>query len=147
MMSLYAWLKFLHLVGLALFLFGHGMTGGTSFALRARPDAMVSRALLRLSVQSNAIAVPGLLLVLLTGVWMGFLGGWWRSAWIWTAIGALVVLMAAMSAVSAPYHRARQAKDDAVLVERLSQTRPELASWIGAAGLLALIFLMVFKPF
>ena len=42
MTSLYSWLRFVHLLGLALFLFGHGITAGTSLTLRARPDPAVS---------------------------------------------------------------------------------------------------------
>ena len=46
MTSLYVWLKFVHLAGLGAFLFGHGIAGGASLALRARPAGDVSRALL-----------------------------------------------------------------------------------------------------
>ena len=148
MTNLYAWLKFLHLIGLALFLFGHGITAGSAVTLRGRPGAAVSRVLLNVSIRSYAIAYPGLILLIVTGVWMGFLGGFWRSGWIWTALGVLVVLFAAMGALSVPYHKARDAKDDdSVLDSSLGGARPMVVSTIGAIGLLALIFLMVFKPF
>jgi len=145
--NLYAWLKFIHLVGLAVFLFGHGITAGSALALRGRPGPVVSRALLNVSIRSNALAYPGLLLLIATGVWMAFLGSFWRSGWIWTSIGVLVVLFAVMGALSVPYHRARDAKEDDVAVETsLARARPIIVSWVGALGLLALIFLMVFKP-
>ena len=148
MTSLYSWLRFVHLLGLALFLFGHGITAGTSLTLRARPDPAVSRTLLNLWIRSYALAYPGLLLLLVTGVWMGFLGNWWRWGWIWTAMGILVALFAAMGALSVPYHKARDAKEDDVARESsLGGARPAVLSWVGAVGLLALIFLMVFKPF
>ena len=148
MTNLYAWLKFLHLLGLALFLFGHGITAGNALALRGRPTAAVSRALLNLSIRSYALAYPGLLLLVVTGVWMAFLGSFWRSGWIWTSIGILVVLFGVMGALSVPYHRARDAKeDDAALEAVLGRARPVIVTWAGAIGLLGLIFLMVFKPF
>jgi uncharacterized membrane protein len=147
--SLYVWLKFIHLAGLGAFLFGHGIAGGASLALRARPAGDVSRALLQLSIWSYRIAYPGLLLLLVSGVWMGFAGGWWGRGWIWASIAVLVVVFGLMSFVSIPYHRARDGAKvgDSELASRLDRTRPLLAVWIGAVGTVALLFLMVFKPF
>ena len=149
MTSLYVWLKFVHLAGLGAFLFGHGIAGGASLALRAKPAADISRALLQLSIWSYRIAYPGLFLLLITGVWMGFAGSWWGRGWIWASIAVLVVVFGLMSFVSIPYHRARDSakEGDSALAQRLERTRPLLGVWIGAVGILALLFLMVFKPF
>ena len=148
MTSLYIWLKFLHLVGLGVFLFGHGISGGVSLVLKSKPALDVSRALLMLSIWSYRITYPGLLLLLVTGVWMGFAGSWWRMGWIWTSIAVLVALFAAMSFFSVTYHRARDSgTNDAELTQRLAKARPELAAAVGVIGLVALYFLMVFKPF
>jgi len=149
MASLYVWLKFVHLVGLGAFLFGHGIAGGASLALRVRPAGDVSRALLQLSIWSYRIAYPGLVLLIVTGVWMGFVGSWWGRGWIWASIAVLVVVFGLMSFVSVPYHKARDSakEGDSALAERLEKTRPFAAVWIGAIGILALLFLMVFKPF
>jgi hypothetical protein len=147
--SLYVWLKFIHLAGLGAFLFGHGIAGGASLALRARPAGDVSRALLQLSIWSYRIAYPGLFLLLATGVWMGLAGSWWGRGWIWASIGVLVVVFGLMTFVSIPYHQARDSaqEGDSALAQRLDRTRPVLAVWIGAVGVVALLFLMVFKPF
>jgi hypothetical protein len=149
MASLYVWLRFVHLVGVGVFLFGHGISGGASLALRARPAAEVSRALLQLSIWSYRISYPGLILVIATGVWMAFAGSWWGRGWIWAAIAVLVVLFGLMSFVSVPYHRARDGlkESETAVAQRLEKARPLLAVWIGAIGILALLFLMVFKPF
>lgn len=148
MTTLYVWLKFLHLVGLGVFLFGHGISGGVSLVLKNKPGLDVSRALLMLSIWSYRITYPGLLLLLVTGVWMGFAGSWWRFGWIWTSIGVLVLVFAAMSFLSVGYHRARKAAaNDSELTQRLEGTRPELVAAVGVIGLLVLYFLMVFKPF
>jgi len=149
MTSLYVWLKFLHLAGLGAFLFGHGISGGASLALRARPAAEVSRALLQLSIWSYRISYPGLILVIATGVWMAFAGSWWGRGWIWASIAVLVILFGLMSFVSVPYHRARDSakEGESALAQRLDRTRPLMGVWIGAVGILALFFLMVFKPF
>jgi uncharacterized membrane protein len=146
--SLYSWLKFLHLVGVAAFLLGHGISAGCSFGLRARPSASYARALLELSRGSYAVAYPGLAVVIGTGVWMGFAGHWWSRGWIWAAIVVLVVIYVVMAILSEPYHAARDAgEDEVVLRKSLARTRPLAATLTGTAALLALVFLMVFKPF
>lgn len=72
---------------------------------------------------SGVVGYPALLVLIVTGVWMGLL--------------------------ARPYHMARNAtqEPDAVLNERLRQTRPLTAIWVGTLGLLVLLFLMVFRPF
>ena len=149
MTSLYIWLKFLHLAGLGVFLFGHGIAAGAALAQRARPASDVSRALLKLSIWSYAIAYPGLIVLIVTGVWMGFAGSWWGRVWIWAAIAVFILLFILMALISVPYHQAREKlnEPDSVLVAHLDRTRPLLAAGIGATGVLVLLFLMVFKPF
>lgn len=151
MSSLYVWLKFLHLLGLGVFLMGHGVSGAASIAIRGRPLDAMSRALLQLSIRSHAVTFPGLLLLVVTGVWMGFLGSWWRSGWIWTGIALLVVLSVAMGAMSGAYHKARESKDvsqaDPPADVVLPRTRPLALLVVGVIGLVAILFLMVFKPF
>jgi uncharacterized membrane protein len=146
--NLYVWLKFFHMLGLGAFLFAHGVSGGASLALRA-PVSSASRRLLRLSQRSSFVANPSLLVVIVTGIWMAFVGHWWGQGWLWASIAVLVALLGAMTFISMPYYSARDAteKADDVLTDRLSRTRPLAAIWIGALGLTVLIFLMVFKPF
>jgi uncharacterized membrane protein len=146
--NLYVWLKFFHLLGLGVFLFAHGVSGGASLALRG-PVSSESRRLLRLSQRSSIVANPSLLVVIVTGVWMAFVGHWWGQGWLWASVAVLVALIGAMTFISMPYYSARDAaeKADDVLTARLSRTRPLAAIWIGAVGLALLIFLMVFKPF
>ena len=150
MTSLYVWLKFLHLVGLGAFLLGHGVSAGSSLVLRGPLPDTARAALLQLSIRAYSAAGPGLLLLIVTGVWMGFLGSWWRSGWIWAAIVVFVATIVAMSAQSVPYHKARDpaGKNAAGEVEtELRRARPLVLVAIGSVGLLALLFLMVFKPF
>src|SRR5439155_13425158 len=123
--SLYLWLKFFHLLGLGTFLFAHGVSGGASLALRGAVSAQ-ARGLLQLSQRSAMVANPGLLVVIVTGVWMGFAGGWWGQRWLWAAVVILVFLIAAMFGIARPFYLAREAVDQAddVLASRLGQTRP-----------------------
>jgi hypothetical protein len=146
---MYIWLKLIHVLAVASFLFGHGIAAGCSFALRSRPDADQARSLLRLSIWSYWITQPALAVLLVSGVWMGFVGRLWGHAWIWTAIVLLVAMYTAMAIISGPYHAAREvpASDDDELAARLTKTHPLTATWVGASGIVALVFLMVVKPF
>lgn len=146
MTHLYSWLMFFHVVGLVAFVMPHGVNAAVSFAVRG-PATAPTRRLLTLSQQANFASYPGLLLLVVTGVWMGFAGSWWGQKWIWTAIVVLVLVAVAMGGLARAYYQAREAKDDAALGERLSRARPVAAAAIGGVGLLILIFLMVFKPF
>lgn len=148
MNSLYTWLNFLHLAGLATFLFSHGVSGAASLLLRA-PVSSQTRQLLGLSRKASMVADPALLLVILTGVWMGFSGGWWGHGWIWASIVVLVLVLAAMGFIARPYYLARAAaqQSDEVLAQHLARTMPVPAIWIGGVGLVLLIGLMVFRPF
>jgi hypothetical protein len=148
-MTVYATLRFLHLAGLGLFLFGHGVTGATSLVLRG-PVSGATRTLLQMSQRAAAIYYPGILLVIVTGVWMAFLNHSWSMGWPWAAVVIVVVTFAAMFYVSRPYYLARDAakgSDDGVLAERLKAARPMLALWVGVIALVLLLWLMVFKPF
>jgi hypothetical protein len=150
MASLYLWLKFFHIAGIGAFLLGHGVSAGTSLMLRRASTDAVRAALLRVSIQSAAVYYPALVVILVTGVWMGFVGNWWRTGWIWAAIGNLIVVIVVMSAMSVPYHKARDAANatpPADLEPVLKRARPVELAVVGAIGLLILFFLMVFKPF
>jgi len=147
-MTLYVWLRFLHIFGVATFLFAHGVSGGAAFALRG-PVSAHTRTLLRLSERSSFIANAGLILLLATGVWMTFAGSWSGRVWPWAAVVVLLAVAAFMGFIANPYRYARGAAagpDDA-LAEHLRRTRPMLALWVGAIGLVVLLVLMIFKPF
>jgi hypothetical protein len=148
--GLYIWLKYLHIVGLAAFLLAHGISAGSSLVVR-QPLASAARgAILQISLRANLVAFPGLLLVIVTGVWMGFIDSWWRMGWIWAAIVVLVLAIVSMSAMSVPYHKAREVLGEgqgAELESRLGRARPLVIAGIGTVALLILFYLMVFKPF
>jgi len=143
--SLYTWLLFVHLTGVATFLLAHGVSAAAAFVIRGQGGA-TTRPVLKLSQQSVLIAYPALLVVVITGVWMGFLGSWWRQGWIWAAIVVFVATMGAMSALARPYYQERAA-GDAEMPAFVAKTRPMMLLWIGAVGLLLLIALMTIKPF
>lgn len=145
-MTLYVWLKLFHLLGLVVFLFAHGVAGGASFAI-GRTVQADTRRLLRISQISAIVANPGLLVVIVTGVWMAFLGSFWSRGWPWAVVVILTLTIAMMVFVSRPYYQARDSKSDDVLSQALSHVQPRAAAIVGGAALLLLVFLMVVKPF
>jgi hypothetical protein len=80
---------------------------------------------------------------------MAFAGHWWGKGWLWASLVVMMALLVSMGVIARAYYMAREASDrpDDVLIERLNRTRPLAAIWIGALGLVALIFLMVLKTF
>lgn len=161
----YQYLLFAHLLGFALFLIGHGVSMFFAAALRRERNPDRLRALLDLSLSSLVANYLGLLLLIASGIWLGFAGGFWGQGWIWTAIAILVLEMAVMiymgvtyfgrirTAVGLqPYRQTSQVPLGPVaspeaLDRLLSGPQSRIIMAVGVLGLLALIVLMVLKPF
>jgi hypothetical protein len=139
---------FIHVLGVGVFLFVHGISGGVSFLLRG-PVTASTRSLLRFSQITSQASNPALLVVLATGVWMVFEGHWASKIWPWAALAILIVTLGFMVVVARPYYVAREAAKgpDDVLATRLAAARPQLAAAVGVVALVILFALMVFKPF
>jgi hypothetical protein len=122
-------------------------------AIRRETDAQRISAMLRISQLSLTVMYPSLLLLLAAGVAAGFIGEFWGALWLWLAIGLLVVELAAMYALAAPYYmNLRRALTDPTVpndevVASMSSSRPIVLAWVGIVGLLLIIGLMVVKPF
>ena len=162
---MYTWLVFSHIVAAFLFVLSHGASAAVSLALRKQRDPERVRALLELSGSILIAAFVSLVLVLGTGIWAGFEGGWWDERWIWASLGLLVVISAVMGALGTPYFdRVRDAvgmdsihggkRDPAKelatpeeLEAVLRSPLPILVAVLGAAGLVAMLWLMTLKPF
>jgi hypothetical protein len=162
-MEWYPWLVFAHVLGAFGFALGHGVSAFTAFRLRAERDRARIEALLDVSSMSLALLYASLLVLLAGGIAAGFVGDWWDELWIWTSIGILVVVLVVMWAVASPYYMGLR-KDlgrgepkpgeappapltDDELVARLHSARPYWLAAIGGIGLVAIVWLMVLKPF
>jgi uncharacterized membrane protein len=131
--SLYAWLLFIHLAGVFVFLLGHGYAGLAALGRSA--------ATLRPQLVADRVAMPGLGVTVLSGIWLGFIDGAWGRGWIWAALAILVAISLLMGFWSLPYHRAREQQREP------AGARPVTMTWTGGLALLLILFLMVFKPF
>lgn len=153
----YRWWVFLHIVGVFGFLMAHGVSVTVAFRMRKERDRAKLQDLKALSGSSLMMMYISLGVLLLFGVIAGFAGHWWGHWWIWVSLGILVALIAEMSAVSRPYYEkvieATQMRESGVprvsdeeLDELLRSPLPMINAAIGFAGLLAIMWLMIFKP-
>ena len=161
----YQYLLLAHLLGFALFLLGHGVSMFFAAALRRERNVDHLRALLDLSMSSLIATYLGLLLLIVSGIWLGFAGGFWGQGWIWTAIAILVAEMALMIFMGVTYfgrvrtavglqryRRTNQVQLGPVapvdeLDRLLTGPQSRIIMSAGILGPLALVALMVLKPF
>ena len=158
---MYQWWLWAHILFVAGFLLSHGTSAAMGFRLRQEQSADEIRGLTRLSKATNNFTYGFLLLIILTGVAMGFQNNWWRFAWIWVALGVLIVAIGAMNALSQPYHNirvgvglpGRRRNETAApaspeqLQQLVARANPWPISLVGAVAILILLWLMVLKPF
>ena len=158
------WLVFAHIVGAFTFILSHGVSMFVAFRVRTERDPAVVAALLDLSKLAVTIAAFAVIFLLATGVASGFVGDYWGRRWIWVSLGILILLWGYMSFRGTRHHDdlrhavgsvgvydkkgtepppADPAAADALLA---SSRAVELAT-VGGIGLIAILTLMVFKPF
>jgi plastocyanin len=153
----YQWWVFVHIVGVLAFIGAHGVSMSVLFRLRQERDPRKVNDLLILSSSSITAFYYGLGLLLVGGIVAGFIGHWWGRAWIWAAIGVLIVVSLAMYRMATPYYkrvrfvaRAMAEGSQAVTSEQfdeiLRESRPVTVAGIGIVGLLVILYLMVLKP-
>jgi len=162
---MYRWIVFVHVASVFAFLMAHGVSAFVAFAVRAERQPERLRALLALSGSSYTIMYLSLLLILVSGITLGFMQSWWGQGWIWAALVLLVLIAAAMGilgprdfgpmrkAAGLPYFErgrpqpAVPPQPDERLLALAARTRPAFLAAIGAVGLALLLWLMMFKPF
>jgi hypothetical protein len=157
-------LIFLHVSFVLLFVLMHGASAVIAFRLRSEREPARVAALLdasRVAVNSWVMIV-GLLGFVLTGIWLGFIGGLWGKGWLWASIVVLVLVVVGMTPMGAGrLRRARLAygletgrdRETAPATD-LAAAERELQSWnpipvavLGGVGLLVVLWLMIVKPF
>lgn len=154
---MYRWWVFVHLSGVFGLLISHGASIALAFQLRRERDPGRIETLLQLSGNSIRVFYTSLI-VLLVGAFAATTdGGLWGHGWIWASLVALAMIMVVMYFVARPYyHRIRfvagamAAGSTAVTPQQLDEllrSRRGLATIsIGLAGLVLILYLMLFKP-
>jgi len=151
------WWKYLHVIGAFGFIMAHGVSMTVALRLRKERDRTKIAELLQFSGSSILWMYLSLGWLLLFAVVSATANKYWGQKWIWYSLGILVALIGEMSAVARPYYqRVKEAveirpsgvprKSDEEL-DLLLRSKTALANTaIGFVGLLAIVYLMIFKP-
>ena len=160
---MYLTMVFLHILGVIVFALGHGTSIAVAFRLRRERAHPRIAAMLDVSSWSTSLMYVGLLLIVVPGIVLGFLGGYWATWWLWVSIVLLVLVMGAMYGIASPYYRGLRAATGATMSESAQRKAATLAtdelvdslatSWrptaltlIGGGGLAVILWLMVAQP-
>ena len=155
-MSWYLFWKLLHIIGGFGFVAAHGATAAVALRLRRERQPERIRALLELSRSTRGMMYGSLLLLLVAGIANGFfVGSYTERGWLWTSLLMLAVLVATAFALAVPYYRRIRLAVDLAgrgatteeLAGLLMSSRPLVIAWVGTVGIVAILWLMVYKPF
>jgi hypothetical protein len=146
-----------HVVGVLGFLATHGVSIWATFRIRSERDPARVDHLIQLSSSTIPAFYASTGVLLTGGIVAAFLGHWWGQRWLWVSIGVLVATSVAMFLLARPYFRrvgfvaramseGSQAVTDEQFVSILRSGRPIQISVVGIAGLLLILFLMMYKP-
>ncbi|MFQ5923561.1 MAG: DUF2269 family protein [Anaerolineales bacterium] len=161
---MYQWIVFLHVLGGFGFMLGHGASVAAMFRVRHERNVEKLKAILDLSLNLTGFTYISLLVMLISGVALGFVGRWWGQGWLWISLGLLIamtILMAVFGgyyfnklrwALGLPVPRSKEDPPEEVAsakeIEQIIQAgRPILVTAIGVVGWGLILWLMMFKPF
>lgn len=161
----YPWIVFVHVLAAFAFVLSHGVSAYAALQMRADRRREQVAAMLDLSGTSLSLMYVALLVLLVAGIAAGFIGNWWGRLWIWLALGILVAVSIFMYLAgtrfyiqvrhavgkSAPQDPKDNPPPEPVSAEELAvlleSRHPFVLAAVGGAGLVAIVFLMMLKPF
>ncbi|WP_167139347.1 hypothetical protein [Diaminobutyricimonas sp. TR449] len=160
---MYLLMIFLHVLGAIVFALGHGTSVAVAFRLRKEVEHARIAAMLDLSSWSAGLMYAGLLLIIVPGIVLGFMGGFWGDWWLWVSIVLLLLVMGAMYGIATPTFRRLRFVTGATMdeasrkkaaglgtegvVESLATSwRPTALALIGGVGLAVILWLMIAQP-
>ncbi len=162
----YRWIVFVHVGAALVFMLAHGASTSVAFRLRRERDVARLGALLDLSGASYWAMSLSFVAILATGITLGLMAEWWRTAWFWTSLVLFFAITFVMTPLMAvPYNKVRVAlgldlpmgrkwKGPAEELPKpkdveglLGSTRPVAVAAVGVIGILIILWLMMLKPF
>lgn len=158
---MYQWLLFLHIGSVLAFMLVHGVSVTVTWRKRWEKDPERNQALFEVLTSIWPVRWAGALVVL-SGFALVVLLGLWTRGWIWLSLALLVVIWLTMWRWGGSYFNAIQAASERAIAargtsdegqamaafdaERLSWQTPAMTV-VGLAGIAAILWLMIFKPF
>ena len=170
-MTIYRFFLLLHVVSGFGFIMAHAASAYAIFMVRRERDRERICFWLQLSHMGKNPAILSLSLILLTGITMMVMSGWWRYGWPWASLGMIVAIRFGMARFASGYMKKLRAAvsmpepvktgpEFSALIpqtggpisqwalEKLVATgRPKLVASIGLGGLTLILYMMLFKPF
>jgi hypothetical protein len=152
------WWLFLHIAGVLGFDGAHGVSTFVLFRVRKERDRQRISELIAFSGTSTRPMYIALLVLVIGGVGAGITLHLFSAWWLWISIIILLLTSGLMSALAAPYFRRITAAcsvrpsgvprvSDEELEQLLRSGEAVTIATIGGVGLLAILYLMLFKPF
>ena len=93
---MYHWIVFLHVLAAFAYLMAHGAAANVAFKLRGETSRERIAALLDLSAMAFNLMYLTLLVILVAGIALGFMGDWWGQGWIWLVLVLIIGKLFAM---------------------------------------------------
>jgi hypothetical protein len=163
---MYQIILYLHVAGALGFFLFHGATASAMFGLKREGAASQAELLIRTREIASAGAFVSMMVMLVAGIILGFMGRFWSDVWIWASIVLILVIGTLMGrdgrnffdrvsyAVNPEKYKApKDKKDDPEppteedLAGELAKGRPLMLTVTGIVALALFLWLMMFKPF
>jgi amino acid transporter len=152
------WWLFLHIAGVLAFVGAHGVSMVVLYRVRGERDRRRIAELIAFSGTTTRPMYIALGVLTLGGVGAGLTLHLFSKWWLWISIMILLVSIGLMTALAKPYFRKITAAcevrpsgvprvSDEELEQLLSSGEAHVITAIGGIGLLAILYLMLFKPF
>ncbi|HXD10105.1 MAG TPA: hypothetical protein VN653_08590 [Anaerolineales bacterium] len=158
---MYNWVVFLHVTVIFIFLVQHAAEIIVTFKLRQQkePEGIFATYSFMPDNNTRNLRIT-YLLIILTGAVAGFMSTWWKQAWMWSALGVMIVIWAVMRRIGSQYLYAVDAiagqalknKGDESALDKFrselkARREPEIMTATSVIGMLIILWLMMFKPF
>jgi hypothetical protein len=151
------WWLLLHLAGVLAFVGAHGVSMFVLYRIRGERARQRIAELIAFSGTTTRPMYIALVVLTIGGVGAGLTLHLFSQWWLWISILILLTTIGLMTGLAAPYFRritaaceyARAAcrVSDEELSELLRSGEAHVITAIGGVGLLAILYLMLFKPF
>jgi len=162
----YQIILYLHVAGALGFFLFHGATASATFGLKREKGRESVAILLKMRELGGVGGSLSLMVMLISGIVLGFMGRWWGDIWLWASIAIFLVIGLVMGgsgrnyfdrvsyAVNpAKYKAPKDKKDDPEppteedLAMEQAKGRPVMLTVTGIVSLVLMLWLMMFKPF
>ena len=152
------WWLLLHLAGVLAFVGAHGVSMFVLYRIRGEHDRQRIAELIAFSGITTRPMYIALVVLTIGGVGAGLTLHLFSQWWLWISILILLTTIGLMTGLAAPYFRRITAAcevrpsgvprvSDEELSELLRSGEAHVIAAIGGVGLLAILYLMLFKPF